>query len=293
MTSAGRAVLAVDIGSTKIAAGIVDADGRLLRSASRPTPQGPDGEEVFAALLAAVEAVEPGDVVACGVGSIGPMTRHGRTVSPLNTPGWRGFPLLARLEDALAMPVVVDNDAKALAVGEGWKGAGAGVGSFLAMVVSTGVGGGLVVDGRLLDGMQGNAGHVGHVVAVPDGSPCGCGGRGCLEAEISGSGIRRRTGLEAYEVDAGEVLRAGRLLGQALGSVVSLLDLALVAVGGSVALGFGEPFFAAAEEALHDTARLDFTRSCRVVPVGLGKQGPLVGAGALAWRSLGVDVGVA
>jgi glucokinase len=293
VTSPARTVLAVDIGSTKIAAGVVDGTGTLLRSASRPTPRGPDGEEVFAALLAAVEAAEPGDVVACGVGSIGPMTRHGRTVSPLNTPGWRGFPLLARLEQALAMPVVVDNDAKALAVGEGWKGAAVGVDSFLAMVVSTGVGGGLVVDGRLLDGMQGNAGHVGHVVVVPDGSPCGCGGRGCLEAEISGTGIRRRTGLPADQADADEVQRAGRLFGQALASVVSLLDLALVAVGGSVALGFGDPFFAAANTALHQTARLGFTRDCRVVPVGLGKDGPLVGAGALAWRSLGVDVGVA
>jgi glucokinase len=288
-----RAVLAVDVGSTKIAAGVVDEEGRLLRSASRPTPRGTDGEQVLSALLAAVEAVEPGGVVACGVGTIGPMTLRGQTVSPLNTPGWRGgFPLLARLTDALRMPVTIDNDAKALAVGEGWKGAGAGAGSFLAMVVSTGVGGGLVVDGRLLDGVQGNAGHVGHVVVVPGGSACGCGGRGCLEAEISGTGIRRRTGLDARDVGPDEVQRAGRLLGEGLASVVNLLDLALVAVGGSVALGFGEPFFAAANEAFAATSRLEFTRDCRIVPVGLGADGPLVGAAALAWRSLGVDVGV-
>lgn len=287
-----RTVLAVDIGSTKIAAGVVDEDGRLLRSATRPTPTGPDGEEVFAALLAAVRAAEPGDVVACGVGTIGPMTRHGATVSPLNTPGWRGFPLLQRLRDALPVPVVVDNDAKALAVGEGWRGAAVGVANYLAMVVSTGVGGGLVVDGRLLDGADGNAGHVGHVVVVPGGSACGCGGRGCLEAEISGSGIRRRTGKDARDVGPDEVVRAGTLLGEGLAGVANLLDLTLVAVGGSVALGFGEPFFAAAEAAFRETSRLDFTRGTRIVPVGLGAEGPLVGAGALAWRSLGVDVGV-
>jgi glucokinase len=287
-----RTVLAVDIGSSKIAAGVVDEDGRLLRSATRPTPRGPDGEEVFAALLAAVDAVEHEGVAACGVGTIGPMTRHGETVSPLNTPGWRGFPLLSRLRDALALPVVVDNDAKALAVGEAWRGAGAGVGSFLAMVVSTGVGGGLVVDGRLLDGGQGNAGHVGHVVVVPGGTPCGCGGRGCLEAEISGTGIQRRTGRPATEAGPDEVQRAGRLLGEGLASVANLLDLTLVAVGGSVALGFGSPFFAAANEAFHATSRLGFTQDTRVVPVGLGHEGPLVGAAALAWRSLGVDVGV-
>ena len=291
MSSPGT-VLAVDVGGTKLAAGVVDESGRVLRSATAPTPTGPDPEEVFAALLHAVEGVGPEGVVACGVGCAGPMTLHGQTVSPLNIPGWRGFPLLSRLQQHLDLPVVVDNDAKALALGEGWRGAGAGVGSFLAMVVSTGVGGGLVVDGRLLDGAQGNAGHVGHVVVVPGGAVCGCGGRGCLEAEISGSGIRRRTGTAAQDVDDVEVQRAGRLLGEGLASVVNLLDLSLVAVGGSVALGFGEPFFAAANTALHATSRLDFTAGCRVVPVGLGREGPLVGAGALAWRALGVDVGV-
>lgn len=285
-------VLAVDVGGTKIAAAVVDDDGAVLRSAARPTPPGPDPEPVFAALLAAVRAVEPDGVRACGVGSAGPMTRHGVTVSPLNIAGWRAFPLLARLQAELACPVVVDNDAKALALGEGWKGACAGARSFLAMVVSTGVGGGLVVDGRLLDGAEGNAGHVGHVVVVPGGGPCGCGSRGCLEGEISGTAIARRTGRPAQEAGPDEVLRAGRLLGEGLASVANLLDLELVAVGGSVALGYGEPFFAAVNAALHDTSRLGFTADCRVVPVGLGPLGPLVGAGALAWRSLGVDVGV-
>jgi glucokinase len=288
-----RAVLAVDIGSTKIAAGVVDETGAVLRSAVRPTPSGPDGERVFAALLEAVDAADPSGVVACGVGTIGPMTLRGQTVSPLNTPGWRGgFPLLSRLSEAVRMPVTIDNDAKALAVGEGWKGAGRGAGSFLAMVVSTGVGGGLVVDGRLLDGVQGNAGHVGHVVVVPGGAACGCGGRGCLEAEISGTGIRRRLGVDAREAGPEEVQRAGRLLGEGLASVANLLDLGVIAVGGSVALGFGEPFFAAANQAFSRTSRLEFTRDCRIVPVGLGAEGPLVGAAALAWRALGVDVGV-
>jgi glucokinase len=286
------AVLAVDIGGTKMAAGVVDDDGRVLRSATEPTPRGEEPEEVYAALTRVVDAVEPVGVAACGVGCAGPMTASGATVSPLNIPGWRGFPLLSRLQADLGLPVFVDNDAKALALGEGWRGAGAGVGSFLAMVVSTGVGGGIVVDGRLLDGAQGNAGHVGHVVVVPGGAPCGCGGRGCLEAEISGTGIRRRTGADAAQAGPDEVARAGRLLGEGLASVVNLLDLSVVAVGGSVALGFGEPFFAAANTALHDTARLDYTRDARIVPVGLGREGPLVGAGALAWRCLGADVGV-
>ena len=285
-------VLAVDVGGTKIAAGVVDNSGALLRSAHVPTPRGAGPEELFAALQSAVAQVNPDGVLAVGVGSAGPMTRGGETVSPLNIPGWRDFRLRARLAEAYAVPVAVDGDAKALAVGEGWKGAGAGIDSFLAMVVSTGVGGGLVVDGRLLDGTSGNAGHVGHVVVVPGGATCGCGSAGCLEAEISGTAIARRLGGPAAGADAGEVERAGRLLGFGLASVVNLLDLSVVLVGGSVALGFGAPFFAAANTALHATARLGFTATCEVRPVGLGREGPLVGAAGLAWRALGRDVGV-
>ncbi len=105
--------------------------------------------------------------------------------------------------------------------------------------------------------------------------------------------IARRTGAPSAQASAAEITRAGRLLGEGLGSMANLLDLELVAVGGSVALGFGEPFFAAANDALHATSRMPFTRDCRVVPVGLGEHGPLVGAGALAWRLLGRDAGPA
>ena len=283
-------VLAVDIGGTKMAAGVVDATGRLLRSQSTPTPRGTDPEEVFAALLDVVRRVDAPQAQAVGVGSAGPMTAGGRTVSPLNIPGWRGFPLRARLEDALQLAVEVDGDAKALALGEGWRGAARGSSDFLAMVVSTGVGGGLVLDGRLLDGREGNAGHVGHVVVVPDGAECGCGSTGCLEAEISGTAIARRTGAPAAQAPPAEVDRAGRLLGLGLASVVALLDLELVAVGGSVALGLGEPFFAAAREEYARCARIAHARDARIVPVGLAADGPLVGAGALAWRRLGRDV---
>jgi glucokinase len=160
------------------------------------------------------------------------------------------------------------------------------------MVVSTGVGGGLVVDGRLLDGAAGNAGHIGHVIVVPDGARCGCGGRGCLEAEISGTGIARRLGVPAPEAWPEEVERAGRLLGLGVASVVNLLDLSAVLVGGSVALGYGEPFFAAANAALRSWSRLDYTLGCEIRPIGLVTEGPLVGAGGLAWRMLGHDVRV-
>jgi len=211
------------------------------------------------------------------------MSAGGEEVSPLNIPAWRGFALRRRLAAHTGVPTAVDNDAKALALGEGWVGAARGVDDFLAMVVSTGIGGGIVLDGRLLQGEAGNAGHVGHVVVEPDGRPCGCGGRGCLEAEASGLAIAALTGRSPAEADAAVVARTGRLVGRAVASVANLLDLRLVVVAGSVALGFGAPFFAAAEEELAERARLSFSAGTRIVPAGLGDAGPLVGAGAVGW----------
>ncbi len=280
-------VLALDVGGTKLAAGVVDRDGRLLRRSSCPTPVGDDGEAVLGALLGVAAEVSAGDEHAVGVGSGGPMTRGGESVSPLNIPAWREFPLRSRLAEALAIPVHVDNDAKALALGEGWRGAGRGVPAFIAMVVSTGVGGGIVLDGRLLDGMDGNAGHIGHVIVEPDGRLCPCGGRGCLEAEVSGTAIADRTGAPAAEADDDERRRAGRLVGRAVASTAALLDLRLALVAGSVALGFGDTFFKAAQEEVDRSARISFARGTTVQPAGLGDAGPLVGAAAVAWRALG------
>ncbi len=283
--------LAVDIGGTKLAAGRVDEAGRLSGATAVATPRTDDPEELFAALGGLVGDVARGDEVVCGVGSGGPMTPGGEEVSPLNIPAWRGFPLRSRLAAATGLPVTIDNDAKALARGEGWVGAGRGVPAFIAMVVSTGVGGGLVVDGRLLDGASGNAGHVGHVIVEPGGRPCVCGGQGCLEAEASGTGIRARTGRPPAEAPPDLVHWVGTCVGRAVASVANLCDLRLALVAGSVALGFGEPFFAAAQEELDRRARLDFSRGARIRPGGLGPDGPLVGAAAVGWRAAGLDVG--
>jgi glucokinase len=155
------------------------------------------------------------------------------------------------------------------------------------MVVSTGVGGGIVLDGRLLEGAGGNAGHIGHIVVVPGGRPCVCGARGCLEAEASGTAIAAITGRAATEAGHDVVARTGRLVGLAVGSVANLLDLRLAVVAGSVALGFGEPFFTAAQAELDATSRLSFSRGAVVRPAGLGDLGPLVGAAAVGWRGAG------
>jgi glucokinase len=179
----------------------------------------------------------------------------------------------------------VDNDAKALALAEGRWGAARGVSNYLSMVVSTGVGGGLVVDGRLLDGRTGNAGHVGHVIVVPGGRRCGCGASGCLEAEASGTAIAAITGRDPAQAGPFVVERTGRLVGRAVASVANLLDLELATVAGSVALGFGPPFFVAAQEELSAAARLPFSTGCRIGPSPLGPDGPVLGAAAVGLRS--------
>ncbi|MDQ3306081.1 MAG: ROK family protein [Actinomycetota bacterium] len=281
--------LAVDIGGTKVAVGLVSAEGALLRRRQVSTPRG-EGEAVFAALVGLVAQVREGDEVVCGVGVGGPMGPGGEEVSPLNIPAWRAFPLRRRLAEATGLATFVDNDAKALALGEGWVGAAAGVDDFLAMVVSTGVGGGLVLDGRLVDGAAGNAGHIGHVIVCPEGNRCGCGARGCLEAEASGTGIRRATGRPAEEATPEVVHHAGTMVGRAVASVANLCDLRLALVAGSVALGFGEPFFTAAQAELDARACLDFSSGARILPAGLGDRGPLIGAGAVGWRGLGRPV---
>ena len=280
--------MAIDIGGTKLAVGLVDANGHVLTE-RRARTEVDDPWPGLAALVADVLASAP-TLSVVGVGSGGPMTAGGEQVSPLNIAGWRDFPLRSHLAELTQLPVFIDNDAKALALGEGWLGAAVGCRNFIGMVVSTGVGGGIVLDGRLLDGADGNAGHIGHVIVEPDGRACACGGRGCLEGETSGLAIAAITGRPAAEAPPDIVERAGRLVGRAVASVCNLLDMRLAVVAGSVALGYGAPFFAAAQRELDGRARIEFARGARIMPAGLGAQAALIGAAAVGWRGLGRDL---
>ncbi|MGI5273514.1 ROK family protein [Nonomuraea sp. CA-218870] len=183
-------ILAVDVGGTKLAAARVSPDGAILAARRAATPQDAAAETLWQALCDLIDPLSDG-VTGVGAGCGGPMAWPSGVVSPLNIPGWRGFPLRARLAERFpGVPVRVHNDAICLAVAEHWRGAGRGVADMLGMVVSTGVGGGLILGGRLVDGGTGNAGHIGHVVVEPDGGPpCGCGGHGCLEAVARGPAL--------------------------------------------------------------------------------------------------------
>ena len=276
-TDAVDVVLAVDIGGHQAGRrpGRPTTGGWSPRPGA-PTPGTDDAEALFAALLGLVDAVGGnGDVVACGVGCGGPMTAGGETVSPLNIPAWRGFPLRRRLAEATGLATFVDNDAKALALGEGWRGAAAGVRrlhrrwSFppasAAASCST-------------------AGCSTAPAATPATSATSSSSPTAGRASAAGGAAwRRRRRASAIAAITGRPAGRGRPRGRRAhrpprrpgrGSVANLLDLRLAVVAGSVALGFGAPFFAAAQAELDARARLDFSRGTRIVPAGLGAESP-------------------
>ncbi len=310
--SDSRPVLAVDIGGTKLAAGLVEPAGRVLTWSQVPTPVGIDAEQLWRTLDVLLTDVMDGAAVSvdglagCGCGCGGPMEWPAGVVSPLNIPAWRAFPLRSRLVQRLpGIPVRVHNDAICLVAGEHWRGAGRGRDNVLGMVVSTGVGGGLVLDGRLIAGATGNAGHIGHVVVDPDTGPvCACGGRGCLEAIARGPGLVAWAQAEGWRPDHKDATakeladdgalghpvgiaamrRAGRALGIAIASAAALCDLEVVSVGGGLSQA-GTLLFDPLEEALRAHARLPFTKGVTVVPAALGQSAGLVGAAALLFAA--------
>lgn len=300
--------LAVDVGGTKLAAGRVAQDGTVLCRAERPNTAATGSADDLWALLCAVidDALGGAQPRLVGVGCGGPMRWPEADVSPLNIPAWREFPLRARLQARWNGTVVrVHNDAVAFTAGEHWLGAGRMSRGFLGMVVSTGVGGGLVVEDRLVSGRTGNAGHIGHVVVDPQGPPCACGGRGCLEAIARGPAVVAWAKAEGWRPPEGHppdgrtlvasahagnpvalagLTRAGRALGVAIASVAHLLDLDTVAIGGGLA-NAGELLFNPVTAAFQRHAGLDFARDCRIGPAVLGADAGLVGAAALVLRS--------
>ena len=298
-TDVRELALAIDIGGTKMAVGLVDRRGTLIDRESVRTDRDKNANDLFDSLAALItRQIQRGverhgsRIAVVGIGSAGPIEPDCASISPINIPAWQRFPLREAVVDVVAqavgtpVPVHGDLDAKAFALAEGWLGAARGVSNFIGMVVSTGIGGGIVLDGQMLDGASGNAGHIGHVIVDPDGHRCGCGARGCLEAEASGSAIQAITGRPATEPTYEIMQRTGRLVGVAVASTCNLSDLKLAVVGGSVALGFGPTFFAAAQEVLDAECQLSFSRGARIVPARLGDQGPLIGASAVGWRGL-------
>jgi glucokinase len=306
-----RYAVGVDLGGTKTAAGLVAADGAVLLRKEAPTPaaEGPDAVlATVIGLAAAVTADAPSVLtgnappIGVGIGAAGVVDPRTRTVlSATDTlPGWAGTRIGEEAERALGIPVAVDNDVRAHAIGEARFGAGRGRSSVLLVAAGTGVGGALIVGGAPLVGATSAAGHFGHMPAVEaQGLPCTCGRQGHVETIAAGPAIHaaylRRGGTEPVTdaravfalAEAGDPLAvsvveiAGRALGRAIGGLLNALDPDVVVVGGGLSqtseLWWGPLREGVAAEAI------DLVRERPVVPAALGTAAALAGAGSLAF----------
>jgi glucokinase len=313
-------VLALDVGGTKLAAGVVDRAGTVLSSLVVPSraDEGPDAmirRHLDLGRAAVEEAgVTWGDVRAVGIACGGPLDPEtGIIESPPNLPGWVDVPLVPIVERALGRPAVVDNDATAGALAEFWYGAGRdrGARNLVYFTISTGVGGGLVLDGRVYRGAAGNAGELGHLTVDYLGRQCGCGRRGCLEAYASGSSIARRarealaTGelstlaalgtVTAHDVAdhaaAGDPLarriwdETTAILGSAMANVLDVFNPDLIVLGGGVTRA-GARLLDPVRAAGLAQAMGPAARSGEIVLTALGDRLGLVAAAAVAFERL-------
>jgi predicted NBD/HSP70 family sugar kinase/biotin operon repressor len=308
LTRRAGAVLGVDFGHSHVRVAISDLAGRVLGAQServdvdRGMEQALEAARRLTDAVAAQANVDRTELLACGAGVPGPVDRvSGRIGSTSLLPGWSGTTLSTVLQERLGVPVSVDNDANLGALGEQAAGAARGVDDVIYVKISSGVGAGIICGGRLLQGSSGIAGEIGHVSVIPNGVPCRCGGRGCLETIASAPAVRRQllqtTGddlpgddlLRAMTGGDPRVARlladAGRGLGRVLANACHLLDPAMIVLGGDPAFAT-EPVLSGLREEL-DRHRLPGTGAdVRVVPAQLGSRGQVVGALRLAARSL-------
>jgi glucokinase len=299
-------VLALDIGGTKLAAGVVDTSGAVhsFAVASTLAEEGPDRglERLFALGRKAVEesGVAWPAIVAVGIGAGGPLdTARGVLIAPPHLPGWVDVPLTQRAEAAFGLPAALENDATAAAAGELRFGAGAGTRHLVYLTISTGVGGGIVIDGRLYRGASGNGGELGHVTVDYHGRLCrGCGRRGCLEAYVSGTSIAERAreaGMDgAVAADVAEAAKAGDPIATAvwdetvealacgLTSIVNLFEPELVVLGGGVVSGTGEQLLGPVRERVLAESMPPAAAGVQIVAAALGERVGVVGAAAIA-----------
>lgn len=307
-------VLALDIGGTKLAAGVVDEGGATRSFLVEPSriERGADAVlgDLFALGRGAVDAsnVPWAEIGVVGIGCGGPLdAARGILVAPPHLSGWRDIPVSALAEEEFDRPVTLENDATAAAAAEHRYGAGVGTRNMVYLTISTGVGGGVVIDGRLYHGASGNGGELGHVTVDWHGRPCrGCGRRGCLEAYVSGTSISERavegmdtnSSLAALAVptaaDVAAAARAGDRYAQAvwdetvealacgLTSIVNLFEPELVVLGGGV-MRAGEQLLGPVREGVRGAAMAPAGAAARLVTAALGDRVGVVGAAAIAF----------
>ncbi len=318
-------VAGVDLGGTKIYTALADQNGRLLAEVKVPTRAREGLQSVIGRIVETVHHVKKqagveGPLLALGIGAPGPLNAATGVVYQAPNLGWDNVPLKQKLEELLGVPVAVDNDANLAALGEHVYGAGRGESEMVYVTVSTGIGGGLILHGRIYHGTGYGAGEIGHMTIDPAGPRCNCGNYGCLEAMASGTAMARaarrlvesgggRAILEAAGGDAdgitalavaraaaagdGEarqiIINAGRALGIGVANIINLLNPALVVLGGG-AMQVGPLLWEAMEGEVARRALAASRKQVRLVPAELGGQSGLLGAVALALQ--GVEAGV-
>lgn len=292
MPPADPCILGLDIGSTKLSLSLWSSDHECLAAEKMPTSES-DWESTLEAILPRLKDLARDRVTGrIGVSAGGPVDRsRGLLLDMPNRRGWKDAPLAGWLETHLGVPVAIENDANACTLAE-WKfGAGRGCDHLAFLTFSTGIGAGLILDGRLYRGARQLAGEVGHQVIVPDGAPCGCGGNGCLEAYASGAGIARRLAeLRATDpswprdarglVDCArrgerraiEILEevAGHLA-RGLANLVFTLDLRKIILG-TIAVGAGDLILEPLDRELERILWPSLKRGLEIVPACLGEK---------------------
>jgi glucokinase len=311
----GGEAIGLDIGGTKINAFRVARDGAILARSNAPTPAD-DQKATLGTMIELAGGVRTPDVVAVGVGAAGLVDSSQGVLRFAPNLAWRDLPIAARMREALELPVLVENDASMAAFGEYRFGAGRGYRHLLLVTVGTGLGGGIVADGRLFRGAHGFASEIGHVIVEPGGPLCGCGNRGCWEQVAAGRAIGRMGRQAATEPDSalrrlaggdpdkvtGRVVteaalqgdatatrilsEAGRRLGEGIAGLVNVLDPQIVVVGGGVIVAGDlllDPARASFQEAVEGS---DYRPPVPIVPAELGNDAGAVGAAGLALEEL-------
>jgi glucokinase len=310
-------VLAADLGGTNLRAGVVDERGAVLVRDEVATPDTATPETIIdlvVGLLAEVAARAPHPPVAACIATAGLIDAdRGRVIIAPNIPGFRNLVLTAPVSERLGIPAYIENDASAAALGEHRFGAGRGTRHLLHATLGTGIGGGIVIDGRLYRGAKGLAGEIGHIILDPAGPRCNCGSRGCLEAMVSGVAFAERArkliaegraphlariaaereptagdlhaaALAGDMAAEAEIRHGGHLLGLALGSVVNVLNPEAVTVSGGL-LAMGEMLLAPMREAMYSLA-YGPAAGTLVRVSELGEDAGLLGAAAVALERL-------
>ncbi len=305
-------VVGIDLGATKIALGLVDpqnnvvAQRRILTNAA----DGPESAvERMAASIAELGVALPADqkIAAVGICSPGPLDHDaGVIIDPPNLTGWRDVPLQQMMEAKLNVPVRLEHDAKAAALGEFYYGAGQGEQHMIYVVAGTGVGAAIIINGQLYRGMHNFAGEVGHITIDRNGDPCGSGVRGCVQEYICGPGLARHyarlkgenpastdvTGEQVAELaEAGDevalqvMTQAGEALGTAVASMAMILDIELYVIGGSVVKA-GELLLGPARQTVPHFCFDSVAATVRIVPAALHENGAILGCAWLARQAL-------